>query len=563
MLDGIFCRALGSELNLLAGAKIEKIHHISSKELVFELFGGERKTLLISSLPSAPRICFINEYDRPQNPTMLCMLFRKHLMGAKILGVSALPDERIIRMSFFATDELGHPAEKRLYIELMGKYSNCVLCTGDDRILGAFSVSDITDKRCIMSGAKYEPPEKQDKFPPFPVTREQFLRLASENSHRTADDFLLHFFLGFSPVTAREVSFASCGETDALISCIDTEKLWNAFNEVISSVNENRVTPFIASGGKAFSYIPLNQYGEGGKQVESLTALLAEFYAEKAQAAEIKQLSFDISRVLSNVKNRLEKKLSSQRTELAETEKKDIYRIRGDIITANIYRIPAGASSVTAMDYCTGEEVTIPLDTRLSASRNAQRLYAKYAKLKRAEEHLKVLIESGEKELAYVRTVEDALSRSRTRKELDEIRLELGEVGYMSAPTGKKGAKRVPAGQPLVFTTTDGMRVLVGRNNRQNDSLTSGADKNDIWFHVKNFPGSHVILCTEGSEPTDRDYTQAAMLAAYHSSVRGARNAEVDYTRVRYVKKPSGSKPGYVTYDKYYTAIVDGIMPEL
>lgn len=563
MLDGIFCRALGNELNLLAGAKIEKIHHISSKELVFELFGGERKTLLISSLPSAPRICFINEYDRPQNPTMLCMLFRKHLSGARVLNVSALPDERIIRMVFFATDELGHPAEKHLYIELMGKYSNCVLCTGEDRILGAFSVSDITDKRCIMAGAKYEPPEKQDKFPPFSVTKEQFLRLAFENSHRTADDFLLHYFLGFSPVTAREVSFTATGETDTLVECADTEKLWEAFSSVLLSVTENRVIPYIAPGGKAFSYMPLHQYGEGGKRVESLTALLGEFYAEKAHAAEIKQLSFDISRVLSNVKNRLEKKLYSQRTELAETEKKDIYRNRGDIITANIYRIPTGASSVTATDYYTGEEVTIPLDTRLSASRNAQRLYGKYAKLKRAEEHLTALIANGEQELAYVRTVEDALSRARTRKELDEIRLELGEVGYMSAPTSKKGAKKAPAGQPLAFTTTDGLRVLVGRNNRQNDSLTSGADKNDIWFHVKNFPGSHVILCTEGKEPTDRDYTQAAMLAAYHSSVRGARNAEVDYTRVRYVKKPSGSKPGYVTYDKYYTAVVDGVMPEL
>ena len=563
MLDGIFCRALGNELNALAGAKIEKIHHISSKELVFELFGGERKTLLISSLPSAPRICFIKEYDRPQNPTMLCMLFRKHLSGARVLEVSALPDERIIRMSFFATDELGHPAEKHLYIELMGKYSNCILCDGGDKILGAFSVSDITDKRCIMAGATYEPPEKQDKFPPFSVNKEQFLSLVKENIHRTADDFLLHSFLGFSPVTAREVSYMASGETDALLETVDSEKLWRAFDEVISSVREQRVIPYIASGGKAFSYIPLNQYGEGGKEVASLTSLLEEFYAEKAHAAEIKQLSYDISRVLANVKNRLEKKLYSQRNELLDCEKKDIYRNRGDIITANIYRIPAGAASVTAPDYYTGEEVTIPLDTRLSASRNAQRLYAKYAKLKRAEEHLTVLIAKGEQELAYVRTVEDALSRARTRKELDEIRLELGEVGYMSAPTGKKGAKRMPAGQPFVFTTTDGMRVLVGRNNRQNDHLTASAEKNDIWFHVKNFAGSHVILCTEGNEPTDRDYTQAAMLAAYHSSVRGARNAEVDYTRVRYVKKPSGSKPGYVTYDKYYTAIVDGVMPEL
>ncbi len=563
MLDGVFCRALGEELNKLAGAKIEKIHHISSKELVFELFGGEKTTLLVSALPSAPRICFIKEYDRPQNPTMLCMLFRKHLSGGRVLSVSALPDERIIRFAFVAADELGHPAEKHLYIELMGKYSNCILCSEDDRILGAFSVSDVTDKRCIMSGARYEPPEKQDKFPPFSVTKEQFLLLAERNSHRTADDFLLSSFLGFSPVTAREVSFKATGETDALLITADKEKLWSEFDKLLSSVREGNVTPYIADGGKAFSYTTLYQYGGEGKRYDTLTQLLGEFYAEKASLAEIKQLSFDISRVLGTVKNRLEKKLVSQKNELSDCAKKDIYRNRGDIITANIYRIPQGASSVTAMDYSTGEEVTIPLDTRLSAARNAQRLYGKYAKLKRAEEHLTALIASGEQELSYVRTVEDALSRARTRKELDEIRLELGEVGYMSAPMGKKGSKKTPAGQPLVFTTTDGMRVLVGRNNRQNDSLTAGADKNDIWFHVKNFPGSHVILCTEGDEPTDRDYTQAAMLAAYHSSIRGASNAEVDYTRVRYVKKPSGSKPGYVTYDKYYTAIVDGVMPQL
>ncbi|MBO7246047.1 MAG: NFACT family protein [Clostridia bacterium] len=563
MLDGIFCRALGDELNKLSGAKIEKIHHISNKELVFELFGGERNTLLISALPSAPRICFIKEYDRPQNPTMLCMLFRKHLSGGRITSVSALQDERIIKFSFVAADELGHIEEKYLYVELMGKYSNCILCSHDDRILGAFSVSDITDKRCIMSGARYEPPEKQNKFPPFSVTKEQFLLLAAQNSHRTADDFLLQSFLGFSPVTAREVSFKATGETDSLLLSADHNKLWNEFEKLLDSVRTQSVTPCIAANGKAFSYTTLCQYGGEYKQLQSLTQLLGEFYAEKASLAEIKQLSFDISRVLGTVKNRLEKKLVSQKTELSDCAKKDIYRNRGDIITANIYRIPSGASSVTAMDYTTGEEVTIPLDTRLTAARNAQRLYAKYAKLKRAEEHLTVLIASGEEELAYVRTVEDALSRARTRKELDEIRLELGEVGYMSAPVTKKGSKKAPAGQHLTFTTTDGMRVLVGRNNRQNDSLTGNAEKNDIWFHVKNFPGSHVILCTEGEEPTDRDYTQAAMLAAYHSSIRGASNAEVDYTRVRYVKKPSGSKPGYVTYDKYYTAIVDGVMPDL
>lgn len=563
MLDGVFCRALADELNEYSGAKIEKIHHISSKELVFEIFGGERKTLLISALPSAPRICFVSGYDRPQNPTMLCMLFRKHLTGARIIKVSAVPDERIICFELIATDDLGHPAEKHIYVELMGKYSNCILCSGDDKILGAFSVSDITDKRCVMVGAKYVAPEKQDKFPPFSVTKEQFLRLADDNISRTADDFLLHSFLGFSPVTARELAFIVTGETDGLLESADKEKLWLSFSALLDSVREKRVTPYIANGGKAFSYTALHQYGEGGKECESLTALLNEFYAEKATAAEIKQLSFDISRVLSNIKNRLEKKLYTQKTELSDCAKKDIYRNRGDIITANIYRIKPGATEITAIDYETGNEVTIPLDPRLSASKNAQRLYAKYAKLKRAEEHLTLLIASGERELEYVRTVEDALSRARTRKELDEIRVELGEVGYMSAPTGKKGAKKVPAGQPFVFTTTDGMRVLVGRNNRQNDFLTFGADKNDIWFHVKNFPGSHVILCTEGSEPTDRDYTQAAMLAAYHSSVRGSRNAEVDYTRVRYIKKPSGSKPGYVTYDKYYTAIVDGVMPDL
>ena len=563
MLDGIFCRALGNELNGLSGARIEKIHHISSKELVFELFDGERKTLLISSLPSAPRICFITEYDRPQNPTMLCMLFRKHLSGARILGVQAVEDERIICFKLLATDELGHPEEKRIYVELMGKYSNCILCTGEDKILGAFSVSDITDKRCIMSGATYLPPEKQDKFPPFSVTKQQFLSLLEINSSRTADDFLLHTFLGFSPVTAREVAFKATGETDALIFASDKDKLWQEFNEVILSVSENRVVPFIADNSKAFSYITLTQYGGEGKRLESLTQLLSEFYADKAAAAEIKQLSFDISRVLSNVGNRLEKKLAIQKTELKECEKMDIYRNRGDIITANIYRIKQGDPSVTAMDYTTGEEVTVALDTRLSPAKNAQRLYGKYAKLKRAKEHLVSLIAAGERELEYLRTVEDSLSRARTRKELDEIRLELGEVGYMSASSQKKQGKKAQIGQPFSYTTTDGMQVLVGKNNRQNDSLTSGADKNDIWFHVKNFPGSHVILCTEGKEPTDRDYTQAAMLAAYHSSIRGASNAEVDYTRVRYVKKPSASKPGYVTYDKYYTAIVDAVMPNL
>ncbi len=562
MLDGIFCRALGKELNSLAGARIEKIHHIGSKELVFELFYGERKSLLISALPSAPRICFVEGYDRPQNPTMLCMLFRKHLTGGRITSVSAVENERIICFNLISTDELGHPSEKLLYIELMGKYSNCILCSGDNKILGAFSVSDITDKRCIMAGARYLPPEKQDKFPPFTVTEGQFTVLVNENISRTADDFFLSRFLGFSPVTAREVAFRATGATDTPLVSANKAALWREFSLLISSVENGTFMPFVSADGKAFSYTPLTQYGEGSNP-ESLTALLGSFYSEKAHAAEIKQLSYDISRVLTTAQNRLEKKLASQKEELSDCGKKEFYRRQGDVITANIYRISAGDASVVAMDYELGEEVTVPLDTRLTPAKNAQRYYARYSKLKRAEEHLTVLISEGEEELTYIRTVFDALSRAKTRKELDEIRLELGEVGYMSRPTGKKGSKKAPAGQPLEFFTTDGMRVLVGRNNRQNDSLTGGADKNDLWFHVKNFAGSHVILCTDGVEPTDRDYTQAAMLAAYHSSIRGAFNAEVDYTRVRYVKKPSGSKPGYVTYDKYYTAVVNAVMPNL
>ncbi len=569
MLDGVFCRALGAELNgALAGARVDKIHQTGAKELIFELFGGDRKILLVSALPSAPRICFVDSYDRPPNPTMLCMLLRKHLTGARITAAAALEDERIIKISFSGTDELGHPVTRALYTELMGKYSNVILCGGDDRILGAFSMSDVTDRRCIMTGAKYLPPDKQDKLSPFNVSEDVFLRLASEHSDMASDSFLLQSFLGFSPVTSREIAFRACGQTDAAVAEAGARRLWECFSDAVDSVRGGRVSPCISAGGKAFSYMELTQYGEGSCHPDTLCDLLRDYYSEKALFSELRRLSADINRVVSGNRTRIEKKLSARLAELDDCSKKDTFRRRGDLITANLYRIPNGASAASVFDYETGEETVIPLDSRLSPARNAQRMYAKYSKLKRAEEHLHTLIASDRAELDYVMSVEDALSRARTRRELDEIRTELSEVGYLSSghakPSGsKKPAKKLPAGAPLVFRTTDGLKVTVGRNNRQNDYITQSAEKTDIWFHVRKSPGSHVVLSTGGKEPTDRDYTESAMLAAFYSSVRGAQNAEVDYTYIRFVKKPSGSKPGFVTYDKYYTAVVNAEMPEV
>ena len=569
--DGLFCAAVAQELNKWAGARVEKIHQSSQTCFYFQLYrDGKRGNFVISASASRPILAITEEsVARPDTPTPTCMLYRKHLQNGRFIEAVWVENERIIRFVFDSADEMGYIKRKFIYAEMMGKYSNIILTDDKNRILSASSTSDITaGVRSIMAGLTYEQPPKQDKISVFSVDDASFLALCEEKSGMRACDFLLKGFLGFSPVVAREIAFCALGDCETEINSENAPLLLAEFKRLVESLNNGDFTPNAVydkeNNGIEYSFIPLSQYGEAFemREYESFSALLTDYFGRKEESVNIGRYSREILKTVNSHLSRSQKKLALLKNELKDCEAMEDMRIRGDVITANIYRIRQGDSEVTGMDYESGNEITVSLDVALAPAKNAQRYYKKYSKMKRASVMLAEQIQKTEAVCDYLVGVIGFIDRAASPKELAEIKLELAEGGFISDKSVGDKKKKAPASKPLSFTTTDGLLLRVGRNNRQNDAVTGSADRNELWFHIKGFHGSHVILTPNGNEePTDRDYTEAAMVAAYFSEKRGSSNVEVDYTRVRSLKKPSGSAPGFVTYEKYWSAVVDAINP--
>lgn len=569
--DGLFCAAVAQELNKWAGARVEKIHQSSQTCFYFQLYrDGKRGNFVISASASRPILAITEEsVARPDTPTPTCMLYRKHLQNGRFIEAAWVENERIIRFVFDSADEMGYIKRKFIYAEMMGKYSNIILTDEKDKILSASSVTDITaGVRSIMAGLPYEQPPKQDKISVFSVDDASFISLCQEKSGMRACDFLLKSFLGFSPVVAREVAFCALGDPEREIDCENAPLLLGEFKKLVSALKNCDFTPTAVYGnegnGIEYSFIRLTQYGESVeiREYESFSSLLTDYFGRKEESVNIGRYSREILKTVNSHLARSQKKLALLKTELKDCDAMEDMRIRGDVVTANIYRIRQGDSEVTGMDYESGNEITVSLDVALAPAKNAQRYYKKYSKMKRASVMLAEQIKKTEAVCDYLVGVLGFIDRAASPKELAEIKLELAEGGFISDKSVGDKKKKTPASKPLSFTTTDGLLLRVGRNNRQNDALTGSADRNELWFHIKGFHGSHVILTPNGNEePTDRDYTEAAMVAAYFSEKRGSSNVEVDYTRVRSLKKPSGSAPGFVTYEKYWSAVVDAINP--
>jgi predicted ribosome quality control (RQC) complex YloA/Tae2 family protein len=569
--DGLFCAAVAQELNKWAGARVEKIHQSSQTCFYFQLYrDGKRGNFVISASASRPILAITEEsVARPDTPTPTCMLYRKHLQNGRFIEAAWVENERIIRFVFDSADEMGYIKRKFIYAEMMGKYSNIILTDEKDKILSASSVTDITaGVRSIMAGLPYEQPPKQDKISAFSVDDASFISLCREKSGMRACDFFLKSFLGFSPVVAREVAFCALGDPEREIDCENALLLLGEFKKLVSALKNCDFTPTAVYGnegnGIEYSFIRLTQYGESVeiREYESFSSLLTDYFGRKEESVNIGRYSREILKTVNSHLARSQKKLALLKTELKDCDAMEDMRIRGDVVTANIYRIRQGDSEVTGMDYESGNEITVSLDVALAPAKNAQRYYKKYSKMKRASVMLAEQIKKTEAVCDYLVGVLGFIDRAASPKELAEIKLELAEGGFISDKSVGDKKKKTPASKPLSFTTTDGLLLRVGRNNRQNDALTGSADRNELWFHIKGFHGSHVILTPNGNEePTDRDYTEAAMVAAYFSEKRGSSNVEVDYTRVRSLKKPSGSAPGFVTYEKYWSAVVDAINP--
>ena len=572
-LDGAFLRHIKTELEeALINSKADKIYQPSRDELVISMRSREgAKKLFISARPGSARIGLTaGAPENPKTPPMLCMLLRKRLSGARLRAIRQPQLERLLMLDFEGTNELGDLVTMTLAVEIMGQYSNIVFLDGNGIIIDAFRRVDasMSSQRLILPGLRYELPPAQNKLCVLDSDADEIIKAAQElPNEQPLSKALLSVMQGMSPILCRELEHLTGRGRDVSNRQLDEElitRLKFFLKRIISMVRECSGEPYIITDltGKPvdFTFEAIQQYGSGRseKQYGGFSELLERYYAKKDAAETMRRRSEDLNRLLNNTAARLIRKIYAQGDELKACADREYFRICGDIIQANLYRIEKGASELVAENFYDENmaEIKIKLDPALSAAVNSQRYYKSYQKAKTAEQVLKVQIETAEKELDYVSSVLDSLSRAKTVRELEEIRTELIEQGYIKAK-GKK-QKNEAALPPLEYKSAGGFKILVGRNNRQNDRLTlRQADKNDLWFHTKDIPGSHTVLVCEGREPDEQDILYAAALAAGHSKARDAGKVPVDYTKIRYVSKPQGAKPGMVIYVNQKTLFVE------
>ena len=574
-LDGIFLHLLAEELKeILIGAKVDKIHQTQKTELVFTLrtrSGAYR--LLMSASGNAPRLHLTtHSIENPANPPMLCMLMRKHLGGATLLDICQEGSDRILKMVFSCVNEIGDRVIRTLVIEIMAQYSNIILLDENSVIIDSVKRVDMTKSsvRQILPSLKYELPPMQNKLDILTSEASEIVDAVIRKDTRLSNA-ILSSVEGMSPVLCREIAFRTGGIDAVSSELTETQraKLTFEFEVLKSTVAGRTVAPTAVADadGKLldFSFIPITQYGSAAKYTsyESLSEVLESFYYERERLARTKSKAEDLFKAVSNLIERLAKKISNQMTELEECKGREEKRIFAELINANLYRLSKGQVVYELENYYDENNIVkIPVKPEFSPAENAQRYYKEYRKLRTAEEKLTELIEQGRQDLEYLRTVLDELNRAETEREISEIRAELADGGFVKHKSNGKVKKNQPL-PPLEFTAPDGFRVYVGRNNVQNDRLSfRTASKNDIWFHIQKAPGSHVILETDGKTPTEAAMEFAAKTAAYYSSGREAGAVEVDYTQVRNLKKPAGAKPGFVIYHVYNSVLAKPENPE-
>jgi predicted ribosome quality control (RQC) complex YloA/Tae2 family protein len=561
-LDAICLSAVIWELkNTLIGGKIDKIYQPNGDEAVLAIRGyRENVKLLLSANPNQPRpqLTRLNR-ENPDSPPMFCMLLRKHLLGGKILDISQPPMERVCSFLLETTDELGDRVERRLVLECMGRRANLILLDAEGRIIDCLRrvAGDLAaGTRQVLPGMYYRLPPQQDKKNPLTCGEEELRAVFnSAPEERDGDQVVLDSFLGISPMIARELSFRAGNHRDDLFQQVQ---------KLIRDVEGNSFTPcLLMRDGKPadFSFLPILQYGPTSeiRRYESFSELLDDFYAAREQSERAKQRGQDLLKSVTNAKDRTARKIANQKTELAATGQRERLRELGDIITSNLYQMEKGMRVLRAMDFYDpeGTEVEITLDPLKTPQQNAAKYYKDYNKAKTAQEMLTLQIEKGERELEYLSGVLENIPLAEGDRDLQEIRQELMETGYLKVTkkTGKKEKKQVS--KPMEFRSSCGLRISVGKNNTQNDQLTTkSAFKSDIWLHTQKIHGSHVILWTEGKEPDVRSLEEAAILAAYFSQARESSKVPVDFTPVKFVKKPAGARPGMVIYTTYQTAYV-------
>ncbi len=570
--SGMLCAIL-REINTRArDAKVEKIQQPQKDEIVITLHSAQNREnlrLSINAGANNPKIGFTEmQKENPAAAPMLCMLLRKQLGGGRFIEARQIGFDRIAELEFACKDEMGFAVKRFLIVEIMGKYSNLLLTDENKRIITALKMIDFSTSRLrqILPGMTYETPPAQNKADIFSVTEAELSgKICDADGSLPLAKFILNSFLGISPLVSRELCYRATGRTDTSLDNTLTSDVYKAISDFRSVFDSNSFTPTIvydeADKPIEFCFMKIKQYGDGVKteSFESFGSMLDVYFEKRDLADKIKQRGQDIIKLVSNATSRLNKKIDLQTEELAECAEGETFKLYGDLITANLYALKRGDSVCKLINYYSEncEEIEIELDTRLSPAQNAQRYYKKYNKCKNAKHYLTEQIDAAREELRYLESVSQALQSAETESDLAEIRLELAKSGYASRMHSLKTGK-VPPSKPLEFVTTNGYRVVCGKNNTQNDILTfKTASKGDLWFHVKGAPGSHVVMFCDGEEPPEIDYTEAAVIAATYSGVGERGQIPVDYTRVKNIKKPPASKPGFVTYSTNYTAYVE------
>ena len=560
-LDALCLTAVADELRAaVQGGKIDKIYQPARDEVVLFIRGQQGNVkLLLSANPGHPRAHLTTlPRENPAEPPMFCMLLRKHLQGARILELVQPPMERILDFRLESLDELGDRVERRLVLEAMGRNANLILLDGEGRILDCIRRvdGDMSRQRQVLPGLFYRQPPAPDKLDPMALEPEQLRQALDNPLGKQWDKLLLDTFTGLSPLLARELTFRA-GEDPARLAA-EVEKL-------CACVREGRVTPtLLVREGKAvdFTFLPILQYGPETESLpqESFSKMLDGFYENREAAERVRQRGQDLVKAVTNARDRTARKLANQQRELEATQDRERLREQGDIITSNLHAMEKGMSVLRAMDFYDPAcpMVEIRLDPLLTPQQNAARYYKEYNKAKTAEKMLTIQLEKGGRELEYLNSVLENLSLAEGERDLQEIRQELTETGYLRRSGKAKDRGKKVAGKPMEFRSSTGLRISVGKNNSQNDLLTTKmAYKSDIWLHTQKIHGSHVILWLEGGEADAQSLTEAAQLAAWFSQARESSKVPVDYTPVKYVKKPAGARPGMVVYTTYQTAVVD------
>ncbi len=559
--DGITVAAVTEELNrTLLGGRINKIAQPEPDELLITVKNNGKQYKLFLSADASLPLVYLTDISKvsPLTAPNFCMVLRKYLQSARIIGFFQPGLERIIRMELEHLDEMGDLRKKFLVIEIMGKHSNIILLNEEEKIIDSIKhISGLVSSvREVLPGKDYFIPITVEKKDPLLEIEEEFLK--KETGNQPVYKALYGDYTGISPMAAHEIcAMAKVDSQKDILSLTkeETDKLWRIFSDVMYRIKTGNFSPRIYYEKEVpteFSALALGDGYEKEVAVESISALLQQYYAEKNQWVRIRQHSGDLRRIVQSAIERNAKKLDLQEKQLKDTEKKDKYRIYGELINTYGYGVKEGSKSMEAFNYYTNENITIPLDETKSPSENAKKYFEKYNKLKRTQEALSKLTLETREELEHLESIATSLDIAVVEADLVQIKEELMDCGFIKRKGNQKKQKIIS--KPFHYISSDGFHMYVGKNNYQNEELTfKFANGKDWWFHAKNAPGSHVIVKTEGKELPDRTYEEAAALAAYYSKIKQQDKVEVDYTERRNVKKPSGAAPGFVVYYTNYS----------